>query len=73
MFGKVYRVIWPFVFFGFGIYALISDAGGHAHHGGDGGPEVLGISLHTLMWFLMGLAHADALFGAHGPHRSSGS
>ncbi len=68
MLKRYYRVIWPFVFFGFGIYALMaSSGGGHGHHGG-GMPQVFGLDLHTLMWFLMGLAHADALWGgSHGP------
>ena len=50
--AKAYPYIWPVAFIAMGI--LVST-GTHVHF------EIAGLDLttHTLMWFMMGLAHAD--------------
>ena len=56
MLKKAYKAIWPFVFLACGIIAV--TAKGHVHF------TVFGttVDLHSMMWFLMAFAHADALF-----------
>ena len=51
-----YPLIWPFVFLAGGIVAVAS--GGHFHFTVFGAT----VSLHTLMWFVMALAHADVIW-----------
>lgn len=50
--AKYYGFLWPVIFISFGIVAL---SGTHIHFKLAG----LNITGHVLMWFLMGLAHAD--------------
>lgn len=55
--STVYPFVWPFAFILMGFWSLFSA---HPHF------EVLGfhISAHSLMWFMMGLAHADIFWRA---------
>ena len=52
MLGKIYPYIWPFAFIVMGFVSLSQS---HIHF------NVFGLDLdgHNLMWFMMGLAHAD--------------
>jgi len=51
-FGKVYPYIWPVAFIVMGIVAINEP---HMHF------TLFGVNLdsHNLIWFMMGLAHAD--------------
>lgn len=58
MFKRFYPAIWPIAFLVCGVIAFVNE--GHVHF------EVFGkmANLHTLMWFLMALAHLPAFWGA---------
>lgn len=68
MFKRIYPRVWPFVFLGFGLYAVAAD--GHPHF------QLFGrmVDLHVLMWFVMALAHADVLWNRRwsAPHGHGG-
>ncbi len=57
MLKRAYKIVWPFAFLAGGIVAVTAD--GHVHFSIFG----IGMDLHSLMWFLMAMAHADALWG----------
>ena len=55
--ASIYPYVWPVAFIAVGVISL---AEGHLHF------ELFGASIsgHTLMWFMMGLAHADIFWRA---------
>ena len=55
---SMYPRIWPFVFLAGGVVSSIW--GGHLHFTLLG--EARMVNLHTLMWFLMALAHMDVFW-----------
>lgn len=55
---KTYPMIWPFAFLAGGLVAVFW--GSHLHFDLFG--QGVMVNLHNWMWFLMALAHADALW-----------
>ena len=62
----IYPKIWPIAFLAGGILTMIW--GGHLHVRIFG--EMIMVNLHTWMWFLMALAHAEVFWRPHG-HNST--
>lgn len=59
--AAIYPRVWPILFVAGGI--ISATWGGHLHLNIFG--EMVMVNLHTWMWFLMALAHADVFWRRH--------